>query len=174
MPNEQNWGFEGKNMQSFELALRDGAANINLQIYENDQHMEQFLLDQSQLLIRQKKFTLVQVRGNTWCCSEDLIMTLKGRVSPKYSSSLSLLTYFPFSFIYSWSIAESFYYVNHGSSIIVSKNLSNENKNTLCFQRNYITKIVHFGILICILSWRQQKHQCLFSFYWDSLTNFST
>ena len=66
--------------------------------------MEQFLLDQSQLLMRQKKFTLVQVRGNTWCCSEDLIMTLKGRVSPKYSSSLSLLTYFPFSFIYSWSI----------------------------------------------------------------------
>ena len=98
--------------------------------------MEQFLLDQSQLLIRQKKFTLVQVRGNTWCCSEDLIMTLKGRVSPKYSSSLSLLTYFPFSFIYSWSIAESFYYVNHGSSIITSKNLSNENKNTMCFQRN--------------------------------------
>ena len=91
-------------MQCFEIALRDGVANTNLQIYKNDQHMEQFLLDQSQLLIRQKKFTLVKVRGNTWCCSEDLIMTLKGRVSPKYSSSLSLLTYFPFSFIYSWSI----------------------------------------------------------------------
>ena len=36
-----------------------------------------------------------------------------------------------------------------------SKNLSNENKHTLCFQR--------IGILIHGLSWRQQKHQCLFS-----------
>jgi hypothetical protein len=31
-------------MQSFELALRDGVANTNLQIYKNDQHMEQLLL----------------------------------------------------------------------------------------------------------------------------------
>ena len=54
------------------------------------------------------------------------------------------------------SLAESFYNVKNGSSIITSKsspkNLSNENKHTLCFQR--------IGILIHILSWRQQKHQC--------------
>ena len=41
-----------------------------------------------------------------------------------------------------------------------SNNLSNENINTLCFQRNDPSKIVHFGILIHFLSWRQQKHQC--------------
>ena len=54
--------------------------------------MEQFLLDQSQSLIRQKKFTLSKL-GN----AQDLMMTLKGRVSPSYSdtSPLSLLTYFP-------------------------------------------------------------------------------
>ena len=50
------------------------------------------------------------------------------------------------------SIAMSFYYVNFGLSIITSKNLSNENINTLCFKRNDITKIVHFGILIHVLS----------------------
>ena len=47
-------------------------------------------------------------------------------------------------------------------SIITSKDLSNENINTLCFQRNDITKIVHFGILIHVLSLKQQKHQFLF------------
>ena len=56
-------------------------------------------------------------------------------------------------------LAESFCNVENGSSIIMSKSLSknliNENKHTLCFQR--------IGILIHILSWRQQKHQCLFS-----------
>ena len=41
-----------------------------------------------------------------------------------------------------------------------SNNLSNEKINTLCFQRNDFSKIVHFGILIHVLSWRQQKHQC--------------
>ena len=41
-----------------------------------------------------------------------------------------------------------------------------------CFQRNDISKIVHFGILIYILSWRQQKHQCLCFHYWHYLTNF--
>ena len=56
-------------------------------------------------------------------------------------------------------LAESFYNVKNGSSIITSKssskNLSNENKHTQCFQK--------IGILIHVLSWRQQKHQCLFS-----------
>ena len=33
-------------------------------------------------------------------------------------------------------------------------------------------KIVCFGILIHVLSWRQQKHQCLCFHYWDFLTNF--
>ena len=55
--------------------------------------------------------------------------------------------------------AESFYNVKNGLSIITSKssskNLSNENKHTLCFQR--------IGILIHVLSWRQQKHQSFFS-----------
>ena len=53
--------------------------------------------------------------------------------------------------------------VKNGSSIITLKsssmNLSNENIHTPCFQI--------IGILIHILSWRQQKQQCLFS-----LTNF--
>ena len=52
-------------------------------------------------------------------------------------------------------LADSFYNVKNGSSIITSKNVSNEKKHTLCFQR--------IGILIPVLSWRQQKHQCLFS-----------
>ena len=52
--------------------------------------------------------------------------------------------------------------VFHGLSIILSKNLSNE-KNTLCFQRNDITIIIDFSIQNYIFSWRQQKHQCLFS-----------
>ena len=34
-------------------------------------------------------------------------------------------------------LAESFFYVNYWSSIITSKNLSNENINTLCFQWYY-------------------------------------
>ena len=33
-------------------------------------------------------------------------------------------------------------------------------------------KTVCFGILIHILSWRQQKHQCLCFHYWDFWTNF--
>ena len=41
-----------------------------------------------------------------------------------------------------------------------------------CFQKNYVFKIVHFGILIYVLSCRQQKHQCLCFHYWDYLTNF--
>ena len=63
--------------------------------------------------------------------------------------------------------AESFYYVKYGSSIITSKILSNENKKT-----GVSRKIVCFGILIHVLSWRQQKHQCLCFHYWDFLTNF--
>ena len=41
-----------------------------------------------------------------------------------------------------------------------------------CFQRNNISKIIHFGILIHALPWRQQKHKCLCFHYWDYLTNF--
>ena len=52
--------------------------------------------------------------------------------------------------------AESFYNIKNGSSITtsksLSKNLSNENKHTLCFKR--------IGILIHVLSWTQNKHQC--------------
>ena len=36
-----------------------------------------------------------------------------------------------------------------------SNNLRNENMKT------YSSKIVHFGILIHVLSWRQHKHQCI-------------
>ena len=49
-----------------------------------------------------------------------------------------------------------------------SNNLSNENIK----KRNDISKIVHIGISIHVLSWRQQKHQCLCFPYWDYLTNF--
>ena len=58
--------------------------------------------------------------------------------------------------------AESFYNVNYGSSIIMSKssskNLSNQNKHLWWSYK----KKVHFGILIHVLSWRQRKHKCLF------------
>ena len=56
------------------------------------------------------------------------------------------------------------YYVKSSSN-----NLSNEN---WCFQKNDISKIVHFCILIRVLSWRQKKNQCLWFHYWDYLTNF--
>ena len=36
----------------------------------------------------------------------------------------------------------------------------------------YFKKIVHFGISIHFLCWRQQKHQWLCFHYWDYLTNF--
>ena len=56
-------------------------------------------------------------------------------------------------------LTDSFYNIKNGLSIITSKssskNLSIDNKHTLCFQR--------IVILIQVLSWRQQKHQCLFS-----------
>ena len=42
----------------------------------------------------------------------------------------------------------------------------------MCFQRNYTSKLVNFGILLHILSWQQQKHQCLCFHCWDYLTNF--
>ena len=32
--------------------------------------------------------------------------------------------------------------------------------------------MVHFGILIHVLSWRQLRHQCSCFHYWDYLTNF--
>ena len=65
------------------------------------------------------------------------------------------------------SLSESFYYVKYGSSIITSKILSNENKKT-----GVSRKIVCFGILIHVLSWRQQKHMCFCFHYWDFFTNF--
>ena len=53
-----------------------------------------------------------------------------------------------------------FYNVKTGSSFITSKssseNLSNQNKHFWWYY-----KIVNFGILIHVLSWRQQKHKCL-------------
>ena len=70
--------------------------------------------------------------------------------------------------------AKVFYYVNYGSSIITSKkssnNLSNENIHW-CFQRNDISKIVHFGILIHILFWNiyfrflRKKHKLIINNY---------
>jgi len=63
-----------------------------------------------------------------------------------------------------WMLAESFCKVKNRSSIIMSKslskNLSNENKHTLCFQR--------IGILFHVLSWRQQKTP-LFVFITETL-----
>ena len=54
---------------------------------------------------------------------------------------------------------QGFYNVRNGLSFItskgLSKNFSNENKHTLCFQI--------ICILIQVLSRRQQKHQCLSS-----------
>ena len=55
----------------------------------------------------------------------------------------------------------------HQKSIILSKILSNENKKI-----GVSRKIVCFGTSIHVLSWRQQKHQCLRFHYWDFLTNF--
>ena len=65
--------------------------------------------------------------------------------------------------------AESFYYVRYGSSIIImskipSKILNNENIKTAVSRK--------IGILVHVLSWRQQKHQCLCFHYWDYLTSF--
>ena len=72
-------------------------------------------------------------------------------------------------------IAEFLYYVNYGLSFITSKVRQIisviKNKNW-CFQKNDTSKIVYFGILIHVSSWRQQKHQCLCFHYWYYLTNF--
>ena len=54
----------------------------------------------------------------------------------------------------------------------LSNNLSNENIKTGASRDIGISKIVHFGILIHVLSWRQQKNQCLCFHYWYYLTNF--
>ena len=52
----------------------------------------------------------------------------------------------------------------------LSNNLSNENIKTGAFREMiHISKIVHFGILIPVWSWRQQ---CFCFHYWDYLTNF--
>ena len=68
-------------------------------------------------------------------------------------------------------LKKSFYYIKYGLSVITSKIpskiISNKNKKT-CVSR----KIVCFGILIHVLSWRRQKHQYLYFHYWDFLTNF--
>ena len=80
----------------------------------------------------------------------------------KMYSNYSILAHWScslFKNVFLYIKAESFYTVKNGSSIItsksLSKNFSNENKHTLCFQS--------IGIFIHFLSWRQQKHQCLFS-----------
>ena len=68
------------------------------------------------------------------------------------------------------TLAESFYYVKYGlwiiTSKILSKILSNEKK------KGVSRKIVCFGILIHVLSWRQQKCQYLCFNCWDFFTSF--
>ena len=56
------------------------------------------------------------------------------------------------------TLAESFYYINYRLSIITSKVCQ-----TISVMREITLKIVNFDVLIHILSWRQQKHLCLFS-----------
>ena len=58
------------------------------------------------------------------------------------------------------------YYVKIPSNI-----LSNENIK-IGVSREKMLQIVHFGILIHVLSWRQQKTQCLYFHFWDYFTNF--
>ena len=53
----------------------------------------------------------------------------------------------------------------------LSKNLSNENKHW-CFQRNDILKILHFGILIHVLSWNIYFRYI--SDYWEETTNWKS
>ena len=69
-----------------------------------------------------------------------------------------------FLFLIGFSVgfkAESFYNIHYGSSMITSKSSSKISviKTNTC---DDLTKIVHFGILILVLSWRQQNHKCLF------------
>ena len=115
-----------------------------------------------------KKYCFFTQNGKNW-----LFFYLK-------STELSLNIYF-----FSWFLAHEliradsilrhisrvFSYVKHGSSIItskiLSKILSNENRKT-----GVARNIVCFGILIQVLSWRHQKHQCFCFRYWDFLTNF--
>ena len=57
-------------------------------------------------------------------------------------------------------LAESFYIVNYGSSITYYvKTFVKKIKTNIC---DDITKIIHYGISIQVLSWRQQKQKCLF------------
>ena len=59
-----------------------------------------------------------------------------------------------------FTLAGVFYNVKNGSLFIIPKSslekLSNQNKPFWWYW-----KIVHFGIFIHVLSWRQQKHKCL-------------
>ena len=73
------------------------------------------------------------------------------------------------------SITKSFYYVKYGLTIItwkVSRIFSVMKIKTLVFPEKLYFKNSLFDILIQVLSWRQQKHQCLCFHYWDYLTNF--
>ena len=93
-------------------------------------------------------------------------------MSVKKRSSQSLQFWF-----FLTTIAESFYNLNYGLSLIMSKfcqiiSVMKIHKDW-CFQRNDISKIVHFGALIQGLSWRQQKHQFFCFHYWDYFTNFN-
>ena len=54
------------------------------------------------------------------------------------------------------------YYVKNSSN-----NLSNENIKTGASREMIFQKFWLFGILIHVLSWSQQKHQCLCIHYWD-------
>ena len=54
----------------------------------------------------------------------------------------------------------------------LSNNLSNENIKTVVSREMIFQKIFHFGNLIHVLSWRQQKPKCLCFHCWDYLTNF--
>ena len=74
------------------------------------------------------------------------------------------------------SKAESFYYINYGSSIIMSKVRQiisvMKTLNTGVSREMILQKQCILTFSFTFLSWRQQKHQCLFFPYWDFLTNF--
>ena len=72
------------------------------------------------------------------------------------------------------TIAESFYCINYGSSIITSKirQIIWGMKHCTGIPEKWYFKNGSFGILIHVLSRRQQKHQCLCFHHWDYLTNF--
>ena len=60
------------------------------------------------------------------------------------------------------------YYVKSPSNIIRNENIKTGVSRDMIFT----SKIVQFSILIHVLSWRQQTHQCLCFHNWDYFTNF--